>query len=93
MVDEEIERIITIPLRKNVKKAPRTKRAKRAISEIKIFIGRHMKTDPERVWIDPNINEQIWARGIQKPPASIRVKAVKFTDQEEPLVEVSLPEE
>ena len=93
MVDEEIERILTVPLRRSFLKAPRTKRSPRAIAEIKTFVARHMKAKRERVWIAPQVNEAIWAKGIQKPPGKIRVKAVKFTDQDDPLVEVSLPEE
>ena len=86
----DLERIYTIPLR-DVKELPRTKRAPRAIAVIKKFIARHMKTTEEDVWIDTSINEKIWSRGIEKPPSKIRVKAVKFEDQN--IVEVSLPEE
>ena len=85
---DEIERIITIPLRAT-KMAPRTKRANRAIKEIRENIMRHMKVDAEHVWIDTSLNEKIWERGIQKPPARISVKAIKFDDG---LVEVSLAE-
>jgi large subunit ribosomal protein L31e len=88
MVD--MERIYTIPLR-DVKQLPRTKRAPRAIAVVKKFVARHMKTTEEDVWIDTHVNELLWARGIEKPPSKIRVKAVKFEDQE--IVEVSLPEE
>ena len=85
----EEERIITVPL-VDAMKAPRTKRAERAIKAIKEHVTRHMKAKTEDVWIDPKINEQIWARGIQKPPKRIRVRAIKFEDE---LVEVSLSEE
>ena len=87
IVDEE-ERIINIPLRAT-KMAPRTKRAKRAIKEIRENIMRHMKVAEDMVWIDTVLNEKIWERGIQNPPSRITVKAVKFDDG---LVEVSLPE-
>lgn len=83
---DEIERIITIPLRAT-KMAPRTKRAERAIKEIRDNIARHMKAEKEDVWIDKSLNEKIWERGIQNPPHKITVKAVKFDDG---LVEVSL---
>ncbi|NLI73373.1 MAG: 50S ribosomal protein L31e [Euryarchaeota archaeon] len=83
------EKIMNITLRKT-KNAPRTKRANRAIKEIRANVVRHMKTTEENVWIDHRLNEAIWARGIQKPPSRIRVKAVKFEDG---LVEVSLPED
>ena len=85
----ELERIYTIPLR-NAALAPRTRRAKRAMSEVKIFMARHMKTEEDKVWVDNPVNEAIWARGIQKPPRRIRVKAIRFDDG---VVEVSLPEE
>ncbi len=86
---EEIERVYTIPLR-DTKTVPRTKRAKRAIKEIREFVIRHMKADEENVWIDTKLNELIWARGIQNPPSKVRIRAIRFEDG---LVEVSLPEE
>ena len=82
---DDMERIINIPLRAT-KMVPRTRRAKRAIKEIRENIMRHMKVPAEKVWIDPLLNEKIWERGIQKPPSRISVKAVKFDDG---LVEVS----
>lgn len=85
----ELERIYTVPLR-NARLAPRTRRAKRAMSEVKIFMAQHMKTEIEKVWIDNPVNEAIWSRGIQHPPTRIRVKAIRFDDG---VVEVSLPEE
>jgi len=85
---DEIERTINIPL-KATKMAPRTKRANRAIKEIRENIMRHMKVDADHVWIDTALNEKIWERGIQNPPKRITVKAIKFDDG---LVEVSLAE-
>lgn len=85
---EEIERIITIPLRAT-KMAPRSRRAKRAVKEVREFIMRHMKADEEKVWLDTALNEKLWERGIQNPPSRITVKAVKFDDG---LVEVTLAE-
>jgi large subunit ribosomal protein L31e len=85
----EVEKVYTIPLRV-VKRLPRTHRAERAIVEVRKYIARHMKAKSEDVWLDNPLNEAIWARGMQKPPSRIRVKAVKFDDG---VVEVSLPEE
>jgi large subunit ribosomal protein L31e len=85
---EEVQ-IYTIPLLVT-KSAPRTKRAEKAISEIKEYVAKHMKAKPEDIWMDQAVNEAIWSRSIQKPPSKVRVKAVKFEDG---LVEVSLPEE
>ena len=32
---------------------------------------------PENIVITNELNEEIWSRGIEKPPRKIRVKAVK----------------
>ena len=69
--------------------APRSRRALRAVKEIRENVARHMKAEAEKIWIDQKLNEKIWERGIQKPPKKITVKAVKFDDG---LVEVSLPD-
>lgn len=81
--------IYTIPLLVT-KAAPRSKKAEKAVAEIKEFVAKHMKAKIEDVWMDQAVNESMWARSIQKPPSKVRVKAVKFEDG---LVEVSLPEE
>ena len=85
---DEIERVITVPL-KATKMAPRSRRAKRAVKEVREVIARHMKADAEKIWIDKALNEKIWERGIQKPPKKITVKATKFDDG---TVEVTLSE-
>jgi large subunit ribosomal protein L31e len=81
--------IFTIPLLVT-KAAPRSKKAEKAIAEIKEFVAKHMKAKIEDVWMDQAVNESMWSRSIQKPPSKVRIKAVKFEDG---LVEVSLPEE
>jgi len=96
---EELERVYTIPLT-ITKRVPRTKRAPRAIKEIKEFVRKHMmekttlKSEDEEekkdVWVDYRLNELIWSRGIENPPSKVRVKAIRFEDG---LIEVSLPEE
>lgn len=85
---DEFERIMIIPLRAT-KNAPRTKRANRAIKEIREYIVRHMKIESENVWMDSTLNEKIWENGIRNPPSKIAVKAIKFDDG---LVEVTLAE-
>ena len=94
---EDVERVFTVPLRMT-KQIPKTKRAPRAIKEIKEYVRQHLadksmsKDDlPEKdVWIDYRLNELIWSRGIENPPSKVRVKAIRFEDG---LIEVSLPEE
>jgi large subunit ribosomal protein L31e len=87
--EEKKERLLTVPLR-FPHNQPRTKRADLAVTFVRKFVGRHMKVPVEKVWMDPGVNEVIWARGKQKPPAKIKVRAEKFPDGQ---VEVSIPEE
>jgi large subunit ribosomal protein L31e len=51
------------------------KRAPRAINAIKEYMKRHMKSDD--IVITNEVNEQIWSRGIEKPPRRVKVRAVK----------------
>lgn len=71
------EKIFTIPLRKAFE-AQRTYRAKKAIAIVREFLERHMKS--ENIKIGKSINENIWKRGIQKPPRKIRIHAIKEDD-------------
>lgn len=77
MVDTE--RVYTIPLRV-VKQVPRWRRSNRAMKEVRSYLARHMKTPEENVKIDNSLNEFVWARGDEKPPLRVRVRAVKFED-------------
>ena len=95
---EELERVFTIPLTVT-KVVPKTKRAPRAIKEIKEYVRKHMmektseedeEKDKKEVWMDYRLNELIWSKGIEHPPSRVRVKAIRFEDG---LIEVSLPEE
>ncbi len=81
---ERIERIYTIPLRKEWLKAPKYKRAKKTIRAIKEFLVKHMKIydrDLDKIKVDPWINRAIWSRGIKNVPHKIIVKAVKEDDE------------
>ncbi len=83
------ERIMVIPLRE-AKKGPASKRASLAMTKVREFVSDHMKVPEEDVWIDSSTNEEIWSKGIKKPPSKIKVKAIKFEDG---IVEVSVPRE
>ena len=87
--EEEIidERIYTVPLRKAYWTGSRLRRANRAVRILQKFVTRHMK--PEELLIQPEVNELIWSRGIQKPPRRIRIRATK---NDENLVRVYLAE-
>jgi large subunit ribosomal protein L31e len=87
--EEEIidERIYTVPLRKAYWTGSRLKRANRSVRILREFVQRHMK--PEELLIQPEVNEQIWSRGMQKPPRRVRIRATKNADN---LVRVYLAE-
>jgi large subunit ribosomal protein L31e len=51
------------------------RRAPRAINTVKEYMKRHMKSDD--IVITNEVNEQIWSRGIEKPPRRVKVRAVK----------------
>jgi len=76
--EEEIEvveeRVCTIPFRR-VWATPRGKRTPRASRMLRDFVKRHMKTD--NVEISNEVNEELWARSIKKPPRQIKVRLVK----------------
>jgi large subunit ribosomal protein L31e len=75
----DTERVYTIPLG-IVKSVPIYRRSNRAMTEVRKYLSRHMKTPVENITIDPGLNEVIWARGDMKPPLRVRVRAVKFED-------------
>ena len=68
------EKFYTINLR-DVWKAPRIKRAPKAVKVVKDFVKRRMKVDD--VKISNAVNEEIWKRSIKKPPRKIKIRAVK----------------
>ena len=76
--EEEIEiveeRVYTIPFRR-VWATPRGKRTPRASRMLRDFARRHMKA--EDIQISNEVNEELWARGIKKPPRQIKVRLVK----------------
>ncbi|MAF34852.1 hypothetical protein CMO91_03320 [Candidatus Woesearchaeota archaeon] len=79
-----MERTYIIPLRKEWLKAPRYKRAKKAVTALKEFIQRHMKS--ETVKIGKKLNHALWERGIKNPPHKIKVNCKK--EEEHCLVEL-----
>ncbi len=78
-----LEREYIVPLRKKFSKTARYKRARKAVKALKKFIARHMKVpdrDLKKIKIDKYLNEELWFKGIRKPPIKIKVKCRKFED-------------
>lgn len=71
------ERVYVIPLRE-AQRAPKRRRAARAIRITREFLKRHMKS--EEIKLDEKLNRKLWERGIEKVPARVRVRVVKEDD-------------
>ena len=80
------ERIYTVPLGK-AWLVPRYRRTEKAVTLLKLFVQRHMKSTG--IIINPTVNEAFWKRGIRNPPRKIRVKLSK---DDEGVVTVTLAE-
>ena len=72
---EKIERTYTIPIRREWLKAPKYKRAKRAVSAMRTFLVRHMKSEDIRLGV--SVNLELWKHGIKCPPGKIKVNVTK----------------
>lgn len=72
-----MERVYTIPLRKAYR-AQKTKRARKAVSHVRAFLQRHMKTDA--VIVGESINEEVWKNGMARPPRRIKVHIEKTAE-------------
>jgi large subunit ribosomal protein L31e len=86
MINMTLERTYTIPLRKEFLKVPKYKRTKKAVTAVREFIQKHMKSDD--VLIGPKLNLKLWERGIRSPPHHVKVNAVK--DEKTKTVRVEL---
>lgn len=73
-----LEREYNVPLRKGWLKAPRYKRSKKAVTVLKQFLEKHMKSDDVKLGM--HVNQHIWKHGIKNPPHHVKVKVVKFDD-------------
>jgi large subunit ribosomal protein L31e len=70
-----VERVYTVPLRKEYRKVPRWRKTKKAVKALKEFLQKHMKSDDVR--IERELNENVWKHGIKNPPHKVKVTAVK----------------
>jgi len=70
-----LERTYNIPLRKEYSKVPRWKKTNKAVSAVKKFLKKHMKS--EEVKLGKHLNEKLWKHGIKNPPHHIKVITIK----------------
>jgi large subunit ribosomal protein L31e len=85
-----LEREYIVPLRAEWLKVQKYKRATKAVKALKQFMVKHMKVydrDLRKIKVDIYLNNELRFRGMRKPAASIKVKAIKYDDG---IVEVKL---
>jgi len=70
-----IERTYTVPLRKGYLNSPLWRRTERAVTEMKKFLKRHMKS--ENVKIGKELNDKLWMHGIRNPPHHVKITVTK----------------
>ena len=70
-----LERVYNVPLRREFQKVPIYKRTKKAVTALKQYIEKHMKSEDVRIGI--HANQLLWKDGIKNPPHHIKVNAVK----------------
>ena len=80
------ERVVTVPLR-DARKAPSQERADRAMRLIREHLAKHFKVDEADVRLDPSVNESVWEGGRSNPPRKLRVRAARFVEDGQPVVE------
>ncbi|WP_254272471.1 50S ribosomal protein L31e [Haloarcula marina] len=85
------ERVVTIPLR-DARAEPKHERADKAIKLVREHLAKHFSVDESAVRIDPSINETTWAKGRSKPPSKLRVRAARFEEEGEAVVEAETAE-
>ena len=75
----KLERIYTIPLRREFIKVPNYKKTSKAVKAVRKFLQKHMKCEDVR--IGKHLNLELWKRGRKNPPPRIKVKAIKDTEK------------
>ena len=73
--EKVLERTYNVPLRKGTRRAPNWKRTKKAVSVLREFLAKHMKSD--NVKLSKELNEKLWEHGIKNPPHHVKVNATK----------------
>lgn len=84
----DLKREYVIPLRRKTRTAPRWRRSKKAVSVLKDYVRKHMKTDD--VIVCKELNELIWKDGARHPPGKVSVTALRTDVAGEPRTLVNL---
>lgn len=71
---DKLERLYTVPL-SDAYNTVRKKRARRAVSILRAFVSRNMKS--EIVLLSNKVNSFVWQYSIEKPPRRVKIRAIK----------------
>lgn len=85
------ERVMTVPLR-DALAGSRTDRADRCLKIVREHLAKHFSVEEDAVRLDPSINEMIWKNGRTNPPSKIRIRAARFEEEGEGVVEAEAAE-
>jgi len=85
------ERVMTIPLR-DVAAGSATDAADRAMSLVRKHLAKHFSVPEAAVRLDPSINEVVWSQSRGNIPGKIRVRAARFEEDGEGVVEAEVAE-
>jgi len=86
-----MERVYTVPLRKEFQKAPKYKYASKAMRSLKEFLKKHTKSD--NIKIGKYLNQIIWKNGPKNPPAKVKINVTKDKENLVSAELVDAPEE
>jgi len=85
------ERVVTVPLR-DLQAEPSHERAGKAMTLVRDHLAKHFAVEPEQIRLDSSINEIVWAHGQRNPPSKVRVRAARFEEEDETVVEAEYAE-
>jgi large subunit ribosomal protein L31e len=85
------ERVVTVPLRA-AKAGSGSERADAAMRIVREHLAQHFSVPEEAVRLDPSINEAVWANGRSSPPSKLRIRAARFEEEGESIVEAETAE-
>ncbi|WP_181685031.1 50S ribosomal protein L31e [Halorhabdus salina] len=80
------ERVVTVPLR-DVQAVPEGDRAGKAMSLVREHLAQHFSVEEDTIRLDPSVNEAVWDQGRANPPSKIRIRAARFEEAGENIVE------
>jgi large subunit ribosomal protein L31e len=89
--DDFEERVMTVPLRDALAHS-KSERADAAMNLVREHLAQHFSVEEAAVRLDPSINEAIWAQGRYNPPSKLRVRAARFEEAGEGVVEAETAE-